>query len=143
MIRLQAVVVVVVAVACACACGPGKVAELEEFSAENRCFDDPDCCVVVEACSADIFVVTADEFERARTAAEFDEGGVCNRCATPASTVSCVDGRCLAVAFEDPAVQVAEGTPASSCGVRELALEEGRDPGPATSFETRFVCGGF
>ncbi|MDP2344139.1 MAG: hypothetical protein Q8O67_24490 [Deltaproteobacteria bacterium] len=138
---MRAAVVVVVAVFCGC--GPSKVDRLQELSAENPCFDDVDCCVVVEACSADIFVVTTDEFDEAREAAEFDEGGFCNDCLTPTSTVSCVDGRCLAVAFEDPAVTLAEGTPVSSCGVRELVLEEGRDPGATISFQTQFLCGGF
>ena len=142
--RKQAVVVVVACVVGSLlGCLPTKVDRLLELSAENQCFDDADCCVVVEACSADIFLVTADEFDEAREAAEFDEGGLCNDCPTPASTVSCVDGRCQGVAFEDPAVSVAEGTPASSCGVRELALDEQRDPGPALTFESQFLCGGF
>ena len=142
--RHQSPAVVVVVFALLSGCLPTKVDRLRELSAQNDCFDDAECCVVVEPCSADIFVVTADEFDEARDEAEFDEGGICNdECRTPVATVSCVDGRCQAIAFEDEAVTLAEGTPTSSCGVRELVLEEQRDPGPTTSFETQFLCGGF
>jgi hypothetical protein len=130
---------IVIVVVMALACGPSKVETLVELSKENDCSVDDDCCIVEEPCTARAFLVTADEFADAKATAEFDEGGVCADCSAPATTVACVDGRCQGTSFS-PNVSLAPEQPASSCGAREVRLEDdGLDPAGVT-FEQFFGC---
>jgi hypothetical protein len=122
------------------ACGPSKVETLVELSKVNDCAVDEDCCVVLEACTARVFLVTADEFDAAREAAEFDEGGTCSDCLAPATKSACVDGRCQGTSFSAD-VQLKEGQAASSCGDRELDGDPTRTP-EAVTFEQFFGCDG-
>lgn len=129
------------ATAVAFACGPSKVQTLVDLSEVNDCSVDEDCCIVEEACSARVFLVTADEFDAAKEAAEFDEGGACVDCIVPATTTSCVDGRCQGVSFS-PDVVLAEGQPASSCGAREVRTVDAAADPEAVTFEQFFGCDG-
>lgn len=122
-------------------CGPSKVETLVEVSAQNDCSVDDECCVVEEPCSARAFLVTADEFDAARDAAEFDEGGTCNTCSIPTTTAACVDGRCQGTSHPED-VTLKEGVERSSCGPRDVVLREGGDASPAVTFEQFFGCDG-
>jgi len=125
----------------AAGCGPSKVETLVELSKVNDCAVDEDCCVVLEVCTARVFLVTADEFDAAREAAEFDEGGTCAKCLAPATTTACVDGRCQGTSFSAE-VELAEGQAASSCGEREVQLVDADRTADAVTFEQFFGCDG-
>jgi hypothetical protein len=92
--------------------------ELRELAAENACFADADCCVVVDSCAAEAYVVTADEFDTARDLA--DDTTVCADCIIPPVTVECVEGRCVGKAFNPADVRYAEGQAFDSCGPRAV-----------------------
>lgn len=92
--------------------------ELRELSAENACFADEDCCVVVDTCAAEAYVVTADEFDAARDLA--DDSSQCADCIIPPVTVECVDGQCVGKAFDPADVRSAEGQALDGCGARAV-----------------------
>ncbi len=140
-LALIVAVVVVSSGGMGAACTPGKVDTLVQLSEQNDCAVDEDCCIVEEACTARVFLVTADEFDVARDAAEFDEGGTCNDCLVPATTTACVDGRCQGTSFP-PDVSLADGVPRSSCGGRQVVLRDDGDAAPAVTFEQFFGCDG-
>lgn len=92
--------------------------ELRALAAENACLGDADCCVVVDSCAAEAYVVTADEFDTARDLA--DDSTVCADCIIPPVTVECVEGRCVGKAFNPADVRYAEGQALDSCGPRAV-----------------------
>lgn len=92
--------------------------ELRQLSAENACFADEDCCVVVDSCAAEAYVVTADEFDAARGLA--DDSSQCADCIIPPVTVECVDGQCVGKAFDPADVRYAEGQALDGCGARAV-----------------------
>ncbi len=138
-VAVVVVAAVVVFAGVSAGCGPGKVDTLVQLSEQNDCAVDEDCCVVEESCSARVFLVTADEFDAAKDAAEFDEGGACNNCLVPATTVACVDGRCQGTAFSEE-VTLAEGQGKSSCGPRAVTLDDDETDPSAQTFAQFFGC---
>lgn len=96
--------------------------ELRELAADNPCFVDEDCCVVVDSCAAEAYVVTADEFDLARDLA--DDSNQCADCIIPPVTIECVEGRCVGKAFNPAEVRYAEGQAEGQaldgCGARAV-----------------------
>ena len=108
--------------------------ELRGLSSENACFADEDCCVVVDSCAAEAYVVSAEEFDAARDLA--DDTSQCADCVIPPVTVECVDGQCLGKAFNPADVRYADGQAPDGCGARsvETVVDE-----PAANADLIFV----
>lgn len=113
--RTSAVVFAIVAPFAGCTV---PAIELRELAAENACLADADCCVVVDSCAAEAYVVTADEFDTARDLA--DNTTVCADCIVPPVTVECVEGRCVGKAFDPADVRYVAGQALDSCGPRAV-----------------------
>jgi len=95
-------------------------AELRDLAADNVCFDDADCCVVVDDCQSEAFVVTADEFDVAVDLVGTRQQGSCAGCIVPTVVTQCVNGTCVAQAFSPIDVNLASDQASSSCGPREV-----------------------
>ena len=99
--------------------------ELRELAGDgNPCAVVEDCCVVVDPCNAEAFLVTADEFDAARDLVDTRQQELCVDCVLPVVTAECVEGRCVGKAFAPGEVTYAEGQPLDSCGAREVVNAE-------------------
>lgn len=95
-------------------------ADLRALAAENSCFDDSDCCVVVDDCQSEGFVVSADEFDTAVNLVATRQQDSCAGCIVPTVVTQCVNGTCVAQAFSPIDVELASDQASSSCGPREV-----------------------
>ncbi len=98
--------------------------ELRQLAADNPCFADEDCCVVVDTCAGETFVVTADEFDDAVDLRDLRQDELCVRCVSPPVVAECVEGQCRGRAFDPDEVSYAEGQALDSCGPRELSTDD-------------------
>lgn len=114
---MRIVVAAVIGVVPLVACTVPAV-ELRTLAADNPCLADTDCCVVVDTCAAEAYVVTADEFAQARDLA--DDSTLCADCIVPPVTVECVEGRCVGKAYNPADVRYADGQALDSCGARAV-----------------------
>ena len=102
-------------------------ADLRALAADNSCFDDADCCVVVDDCQSEAFVVTADEFDTAVDIVATRQQDSCAGCIVPTVLTECVDGTCVGRAFNPADVQLATEQALSSCGPREVVNSGSQD----------------
>ncbi len=114
--RLAVLALAVVAGACEI-----PTLELRQLAADNPCFSDDDCCVVVDPCQGETFVVTADEFELALDLKSERQTEACVRCVSPPVVAECVEGLCRGRAFDPGEVSFADGQELDSCGPRGLS----------------------
>lgn len=116
-------------------------AELQALAADNTCNVVEDCCVVMDDCNSEAWIVTAAEFDDAVVWAAQLEGGFCVDCVPPTVSVDCVQGRCVGRAFSPVDVNLAPEQARSSCGARELVNSGSQDIGYVEVVDGRAVCG--
>ncbi len=124
----------------AAACSdPG--AELRELALDNQCAVNDDCCVVVDDCNSEAFIVQADEFDVALTLVEQRQQDFCAGCVVPTVVSECVNGTCIGRAFNASDVQPAAGTPQSVCGPREVVNSGSQNIGYVDVVDGYAACG--
>ncbi|HEY1101175.1 MAG TPA: hypothetical protein VGF99_19705, partial [Myxococcota bacterium] len=99
---------------------PSPSQQVQQLARDNACRVDDDCCVVVDDCSSEAFVVEAAEFDDALDILATAGTDFCAGCTVPTVVTECVDGQCVGRAFDPIDVQLAAGQASSSCGVREV-----------------------
>jgi len=121
-----------VALILAAACGTDSErddlrTELKALAQSNApCTTAADCCVVVDGCYAQAFVVAKGDYDKARKLADGLDDSMCVGCESPAVELECVDGACVGrqLDFEE----ASSGHWASHCGtvvVDQLPPSEG------------------
>ena len=126
------------AVVAACS-NPG--AELQELAFDNRCAVDADCCVVVDDCNSEAFLVEAGEFDAALDLVAQRQQDFCAGCIVPTVVTECFEGRCIGRAFSPVDVNPAPGSPSSVCGPRELVNSGSQDIGYVDVVDGYATCG--
>lgn len=121
-----------VALALVAACGKdsGQDALRTELKAlaqsDAPCTTAAECCVVVDGCYAQAFVVAEGDYDKARDLIDQLDDSTCVACMSPAVELECVDGACVGrqLDFEE----ASDGHWASHCGtvvVDQLPPSEG------------------
>jgi len=118
-------------------------ADLRAMAAENSCFDDTDCCVVVDDCQSEAFVVSADEFDAAVDLVDTRQQNSCAGCTVPTVVTECVDGTCVGRAFSPADVQLAADQALSSCGPREVVNSGSQNIVAVDVIDGYAACGDF
>lgn len=90
----------------------------------NSCSVDADCCVVVDECRAEAFIVTEDEFEQAKNLKQARSDDGCANCTVPVVAVECLLGVCVGKAFDPLRVSYDADQALDSCGPRELDTDD-------------------
>ena len=122
LLRLSTIAIAVLAGAATCEV---PTLELRQLAGDgNFCSVTDDCCVVVDTCQGESFVITADEFDVAKDLVDGRQDEACVRCLTPPVAVECVNGACVGRAFNSGDVSYAEDQPLNSCGARALDTNE-------------------
>lgn len=116
-------------------------AELQALSAENTCNVVEDCCVVMDACNAEAWVVTSAEFDDAVSCANKLQTSLCVDCIPPTVTVDCVQGVCVGRAFSPVVVNLDPDQAPSSCGARELVNDGSQNIGYVEFTDGQAICG--
>ncbi len=99
--------------------------ELRQLAGDgNFCTVTTDCCVVVDECQGEAFVITDDELDVAEELLAQRQQTECVRCPTPPVAVECVEGRCRGKSFDPADVSYGDNQPLNSCGARELSTTE-------------------
>ncbi len=116
-------------------------ADLRDLAADNACFDDSDCCVVVDDCQSEVFVVTAAEFDTAVDLVDSRQQGSCAGCVAPTVVTECFNGSCASRAFSPNDVTLASDQPLSSCGPREVVTSGSQDIQSIEVIDGYAACG--
>lgn len=101
--RRAALVVLVLAAACGKDSGgeDDRRAELKALAQSDApCTTAADCCVVVDGCHAQAFVVTKGDYDKALNLVDELDTSMCVRCMPPPVELECVDGACVGRALD-------------------------------------------
>lgn len=106
-------------------CGDIPTLELLDLAQDgNFCEVDADCCVIVDECRAEAFIVTADEFEDAKDIKSRRNQEGCAGCTVPTVAVTCERGACVGKAFDPTLVGYDDEQALDSCGPRAMNTDE-------------------